>query len=280
VAIALAALVVAPACGDGDANDPETGAGGDATQRCKSLHGSAMARVEVEGESFCIDRTEVTRDDYAAFLAAGAPTPPAPPGLSICAAPNAHLPDASCLSTGTGAAALCKGESCGSHAQTCVTFCDAVAFCAWAGKTLCGPKGGGYGVSTTARPLQDRWLLACGDGLRADGAVRVRYGYAGEYEPGRCSTDDNASVPVGSKPRCSIRSDASVLDMVGGVQEWTGTLFEDNETTKTAVPVARGGASFGLASGRDAECSAGFSADTAGREADPSVGIRCCKDAD
>ena len=49
------------------------------------------------------------------------------------------------------------------HPVTHVDFCDAVAFCAWAGKRLCGKIGGGeLSFAELSLASESQWFAACG----------------------------------------------------------------------------------------------------------------------
>lgn len=253
---------------DGGASPPPPG--------CSSQHGPEMARVALEVETFCIDRTEVTRAQYGEFVAAGALLPAGASAPSVCAAGTTHVPEKEC----SEASYLCKGDACGQHPQTCVSYCDAVAYCAWAGKELCGEIGGGYAVrGAEDGELGGRWVAACGDGLLQDRRPRLKYSYGSTYNPALCNAESGQVAPVGTSPQCTIASDATVLDMIGNVAEWNGVLRESNPATKVIEPYAQGGASFDLFSGAAGTCGAVYARGDVNK-ADPTVGFRCCKSVD
>ncbi len=107
-----------------DASQTLDGGVDGATNDCPSTAGE-MIRVD----GYCIDATEVTNDEYGKFIVAkngntaGQPT--------ACAWNTAYAP--SC-------AQLVKTAK---SPVSCIDWCDAYAFCAWAGKRLCGRIGGG-----------------------------------------------------------------------------------------------------------------------------------------
>jgi hypothetical protein len=93
-----------------------------------------MVEVTSASGRYCIDSTEVTNAHYAAFLAMS-PTPssgwPAPVDQ-------------------------------GRHPVTFVDWCDAFAFCRWAGKRLCGKIGDGANApADLANAAKSQWFNAC-----------------------------------------------------------------------------------------------------------------------
>jgi hypothetical protein len=116
-----------------------------------------MTRVTKDGDTFCIDTTEVTADEYAAFVATK-------PDVSL-------FPDA-CAQRGPVGPTSASGAS-----PVQVDWCVAAAYCAWAGKTLCGRtsggplqgSGGGGGGGGPAN--KSAWVAACGAGVFAPGAA-------------------------------------------------------------------------------------------------------------
>ena len=78
--------------------------------------------VRVEG--VCVDSTEVTNAHYQAFLEQ---MPSAAAGPDVCDWNDSFVPQGWPLATGTE-----------DHPVGGVDWCDANAYCAWAGKRLCG----------------------------------------------------------------------------------------------------------------------------------------------
>ncbi len=107
----------------------------------------------------------------------------------------------------------------------CIDFCDAEAFCGWAGKRLCNEDLN----SGNAKPrnVHRQWSLACSNGSTtaypwgddaADGTCRVL-----DEDAEECVTFDSVCGPgaVGDSRDCATRS--GVLDLLGSVAEWAGS---------------------------------------------------------
>ncbi len=157
---------------------------------CPVGRGPAMILVTPpSGSPFCVDATEVTNAQYRDFLAA-ATTPPA------CPVPNATLePDEWPRPAVEDDLPVDR-----------VDWCDAAAFCAWAGKRLCGALGGGStaGDRDAERdPMRSEWSYAC-----TAGGTRLSF----------CPSDGDA--PAGSRDCCEVMG---IHDLAGGVEEWVAS---------------------------------------------------------
>ena len=152
---------------DGPFNQDETGPTPDgdvpfdgSTLPCPGNHGPTMVRVGTAANNFCIDSTEVTVGQYRAFTDAK--------GTDVSGQPP------QCAWNATYAAASGGTDE---IPIAGVDWCDAHAFCAWAGKRLCGKHAAGKFVgSVGSTELGDfnthEWLLACSD----LGQLRYPYG--------------------------------------------------------------------------------------------------------
>jgi formylglycine-generating enzyme required for sulfatase activity len=166
------------------------------------------------GQSYCIDETEVTVRDYAAFLATKPSPTLAPPG--VCAFKQSFAPDGDFPPPGSS-----------ERPVTLVDWCDAAAYCAFAGKHLCGKLGGGSNAyADFAKPV-DEWYFAC----TAGGKTTLPYGNV--FDPSACVGVDfdgtsgfqpSSDTPhdVGQAVRChsSLAPFDALRDLAGNVAEW------------------------------------------------------------
>ncbi len=160
---------------------------------------------------YCVDTTEVTQQAYADFLATSPPTAgqPAYCGFNTNYQPNQWPP--------------APGEE--SLPVTNVDWCDAYAYCAWAGKRLCGKIGGGAAdPAAFTDPATSQWYAACSKG----GTQMFPYGNT--QVDGVCAdnnNNNNGPSPVASFP-CCVGGYPGLYDMVGNVQEWEDACEAQN----------------------------------------------------
>lgn len=165
----------------------------DAGPVCPSGRGPTMVHVEGprDGRAYCIDTTEVTNAQYEAFLAS-IPDPADQP-IECAGSNSSFTPDRWPRPTDRS-----------DEPVRDVDWCDARAFCAWAGKRLCSlTDGTTVGGSDDERdPNRSEWVHACsaGDVTIVDCGVGIE--------------------TVASRPCCQANG---VYDLIGNVDEWTGT---------------------------------------------------------
>jgi formylglycine-generating enzyme required for sulfatase activity len=234
-----------------------SGSGGSGGARgCpQNARGSAMIHVAVQnGASYCIDRTEVTNGQYAAYL--NSPnTDPVPVGP--CTWDTTHVPSAEWPQPSNNE----------NLPVVWVDWCDAQDYCRWAGKRLCGALGGG-GLGDSA-PSTGEWYNAC-----SAGGTRT-YPYGNAYSGSACNGIDNgagAKVAVGSETTC-VGGYAGLYDMSGNVYEWDNACAPQNGAGDTCR--VRGGSYENPSA--NLECA---NPDTVHRQDKwHNIGIRCCADA-
>jgi formylglycine-generating enzyme required for sulfatase activity len=169
---------------------------------CPGTAGAHGIRIDGGAVSFCIDATEVTRGEYARFLSTLGAAPPAQ--SPRCAWNASFIPTRSWPPQPFEEALPVVG----------VDWCDAYAFCAWAGKRLCGALGGGpVATSDSLDPSRSQWMYAC------TAAGTRKYAYGDTYDPTRCNTAGTGVVDAGSLPAC-VGGYPGIFDMSGNVEEW------------------------------------------------------------
>ena len=260
-----AVLAPGAACG----GDDDGGSGPDPAVECPAdLAGPELVAVPSRaGTGYCIDATEVTQSQYQAFLDAD-------PELELparCAEDSGFEPlaDAQCEGANDPAATP-------DHPVSCVDWCDAWAYCEWAGKHLCGRIGGG--------PLGDapdlneasasEWYSAC------SGLGENAYAYGDTYELETCNAGPDTfeyDVPpaeVGSFPDCHGTAPPfdRLFDMSGNVGEWIDACDDGGGVAPYCWQASGGSNSRSLSS-----CDASLY--TAWNDVWWSTGFRCCWDA-
>jgi formylglycine-generating enzyme len=262
-----------PGSGSSSGGNGDAGVDAAVAKPCPSGKGPRMVRVPAGDITQCIDTTEVTRAQYAAFLAEVA-NGTTVPRESTCKGATLEV-DSDCLNERV----TCK-NNCNEHPQVCVSWCAAASYCKWAGKKLCGSLDGS--VITGPKPdlRNNAWMNICGSGATSIGEPRLGYPYGNDYQAGVCNTGNQCSeqnicttVPVGSLKNCHGQGPyAEIFDMAGNVAEWV-----DERGVTSAESVGRRGSIFDedpLASGCNGTTG---SADTP-TNVSPFTGIRCCAD--
>lgn len=170
------------------------------------VRGPTMIEVTDATPPYYIDSTEVTVAQYKTFIATN---PPTTGQRAACAWNKSYAPDTPYGGATTGVVS--------------VDFCDADAYCTWAGKQLCGAIGGGTlkGTDSTVDPNPDvvniaksQWYLACA------GPQVTEYNYGNNESDTKCNESvDNDVEPVASFPGC-VGHYNGLYDMVGNAIEW------------------------------------------------------------
>jgi formylglycine-generating enzyme required for sulfatase activity len=237
---------------------------------CPTGLGPEMVIVAVSPtRSICIDRTEVTEAEYAAFRSS----------LTTLSALTAKVP-AGC--SGLSIVALASATDGGKLPRRDIPFCSAAYYCAAQGKRLCGSleDGGTVLIVDNMPDPPMEWERACSNGKTGnfypwgttDPSTSVQ---AGCYTR---SFDEDAMAPrlVGAAPACGPPGDAGPVDMIGNVWEWVN--LRKDLTGGPSYTGARGGAYNGTVVGNG--CQTGFALDGVNGQyragGSPDVGFRCC----
>jgi len=214
--------------------------------------------VETAGRAaYCIDRYEVTNAAYEAFLAANVSitAQPAFCSANTSFAPTQRWPPLPALAN---------------QPVAFVDWCDAAAYCAWAGKRLCGKVGGGPNPQNAgANAAASEWYNACS----LQGTRTYPYGNAwaavcnDDWAPGA------NVVNVGSMTGCE-GGFPTLYDFCGNVGEWENSCTA--ETGATDRCLVRG-ASFLTGPTSLLRCSS-TNESVARSTTRDDIGIRCCAD--
>ncbi|MCC6903029.1 MAG: SUMF1/EgtB/PvdO family nonheme iron enzyme [Polyangiaceae bacterium] len=207
------------------------------------------------GGTDCVDATEVTNAQYAAFLSAGYPTSGQEPW---CAWNTSYTPPSGWPATGKDAFPV-----------VFVDWCDAYAYCKWAGKRLCGKIGGGpNGFADNSDATKSEWMYACSAGA----TLVFPYGITYSATACNCNNTVGSAVPVGSKATCQ-GGYTGIFDMSGNVWEWENSC---NGVAGPADTCRLRGGSYATISA-ESGC-AGNGLHTRSDATQPISGFRCCHD--
>lgn len=253
-------------CTDLDGDSDNCGACGNACDKpgsvclggaCRPV-GEMSEIVLKERGRYWIDRTEVTRAAYAAWLRTR-PDPEAE--IRICS---------EWKTTFVPACGWPPGPEDGDLPVTCVDWCDAYAYCRAHGKRLCGDiDGGPAGFGSSADQGRSQWANACSAG------GEYAYSFGATFDAVACNGaayGRGTVMPVGSLSTCRSPEPgyADIHDLSGNVWEW-----EDACHTRTGMNDAcniRGGSYYNDA--RWLRCAAAGVAMRYSQS--PGIGFRCC----
>jgi formylglycine-generating enzyme required for sulfatase activity len=208
--------------------------------------------------AYCIDSTEVTNAHYAAFLAVDSGT-------------IAQRPECAWNTSFTPSGGWPFPPDTGRRPVAFVDWCDAHAYCAWAGKRLCGKIGGGpIAPADIADATKSQWFNACSAG----GTKAWPYGTV--FAPTACNGEAfGAGGPV------TVASLASCEGGVPGAYDMSGNVFEWDDSCATNTGGAfdicrvRGGSYVNPAAPLRCDAEQTFYRN-ANLVNGPYIGFRCC----
>jgi formylglycine-generating enzyme len=300
--LAVVYLAVVPSCqivGGYQSFEPGDGGTPDPCDALPSSKLDAKALVTLvlskqpDGSCYWIDQTEVTVQEYEQFLHPPSGDPPSVDWSMVgdCGWKTAPSDPASNAPDDTCAALTSSLESDpfdDNKPIRCVDWCDAEAFCLWAGtpaapKTLCGGSTNGGGGVQVPSDVPDQWGGACSpDGLSyMAGSVPIleQCNVGLTDDAGLCfdlqGQRNCAPTAVGKFTQCVAPSGA--LDMLGNVAEWVLTCGYSADGGPDSLCQHRGGS---FADSLDEATCYGINSDALGPTPvslrDRSLGFRCC----
>jgi formylglycine-generating enzyme required for sulfatase activity len=253
---------------------------------CSQCPATGRGPTMVNVGGFCIDGTEVTNAQYKAFTDTNPAASSYPHPRCTFNTTDGFLPHT-----------VSGGDN---YPVSNVDWCDAYAFCKWAGKRLCGQIGG-TSIPTTSFDdvTQDQWYQAC----TSNNPTANLFPYGATYQDQTCNGYAYLSagkINVGQAAGCHPAATpySAVMDLSGNVDEWEDSC---NLITSGSMTQADGrrdscrsrGGSYGdggdpVGSGGDTpfflECAADWGGATATTGTDYQarshyshfLGFRCC----
>jgi hypothetical protein len=276
-----------PAGGAGGNGGAAAAAGKTPSPACPTgLPGPSLVLVPAsDGSLFCIDATPVTQGQYAAFLQK---TNASTDGQTGECVGQSHVP----VKQGSAPVGLdCKDVLYNptvtpSAPMGCARWCDAKAYCSWAGKRLCGAIGGGaqdYSMEDQKKNMSKGGELyeACSQ----NGKTIYPYGneLTGDCQPAQTADGVPTVKSVMSLAGChgTTKPFDQVWDMVGTVYMWSNQCgsYLDNQGKQHTVCTSRGGVT--VLDNKNFNSEARCDQITGGGQAYSFSfnGIRCCADA-
>jgi formylglycine-generating enzyme required for sulfatase activity len=224
-----------------DATDPKTHDSAALPTEWTCPQGVSGAKMVLipwpDGSAYCIDEREAVYAEYKQFLdAKGEDFSGQPPE---CAWNESFVPGWDDAAHEIPQCSSWYFDTEPDRAANCMDFCDAWAYCAWAGKRLCGVRGADPGALSLfadgqegqiAPTLESEWFNVCSQG----GTTKYPYGDA--YERGRCI--DQAKIDAEGEDSALAVADAvdsgcrgtntpydAVYNMSGSVEQWLNICY-------------------------------------------------------
>jgi hypothetical protein len=199
----------------------------------EGLPGPDLVRLTAPGGRYCMDAREVSFGEYAAFLEAAKSKPPATP--KGCEWNESLTPNLIEKGTDMFPTHFCyrwqwQPEQTPDQAVHCVDFCDALTYCTWAGKRLCGKLGASTEktafenseIEQTVTSPDSEWYFACSQAgktkypYRGSGPLHRRSVGGGRRRPHR----DRHGVARVPRQRRALRPDQRPERQRGGVAKY------------------------------------------------------------
>lgn len=248
------------AIGNGGAAGRAGNAGTPGSGDCKGNEGPTPVNID---DKFCIDSTEVTYAQYLEFVNV-APVIEQPAACSWNVTPEG----AGDFEPDVVYPAWPPAEAILNLPVGGVDWCDARAYCDWAGKRLCGRVDGGP-LKYTSYVTESELYYACshnGDWT---------YPYGDTFELATCAAEPRQiPAPVKSLAGCESGF-AGVYDLSGNVGEWQDTCLVDLGPADACRLGSFGFETMGDPS-VELRCDADYSMSR--RTHSNPIGIRCCSD--
>lgn len=144
-------------------------------QACACPFGMEVV-TKASGGAYCIDRAEISKGQYNKFITANQAVSDQ---IDVCKNANTTFVPRGAWPPATSPPNLAHNMSLPVHY---VDWCDAFAYCRWAGKQLCGQiNGGAVEPGKANEATEGAWYNACSaQGQKA-------WGYSTEYSAGKCN---------------------------------------------------------------------------------------------
>ena len=218
---------------------------------CPVGPGAPMVHVGHADTNFCIDSQEVTNRDYAAFLAdiQANGTPEQVPG---CSGNTDLAPEGG----------IVRDPNFENRPVNQVDWCDAMAYCRWAGKTLCGRTDGPatLGLRDVGGP-DSAWAAVCS----GPDALTFPYGNSARSECPMFTIGSPLSDVSG--PNCCDGATPGVYGIAMNGLEWISACDSNESDAQCAAR--------GLVSGVQTRCDAGGTT-TSRLSTESHITFRCC----